>query len=129
VRALQQRDGKQQCLLVERVVRRVQALGEIDYRQRPTAAQMIAKSIEIVTFVPIEYRDFTIKPIDHCFQPFYLDGGWCTEGFHVIKDDCAIMPGAVWFHSIEDAKYGVDCYLEAGVRRYPERNQAAVDLF
>jgi len=114
--------------LAERVANRVERLRQISWPagQGPTLREMIMTSIEVVTFDPVLYKRFTIKRIDHAWQPFYIGGKVSTEGFVVCKDGGNVMPGAMWFHTIENAKRGVDIYLEVGLQPYPVRAEEEV---
>jgi hypothetical protein len=99
----------------ERAARIVEALMAIKWPedQKPPLHQMLVEALEIVTFKAVEYRGFTIQPICHAFQPFWIEGRWHTRGFIAVRDGCHALPGAVWFHSVEEAKNGIACFIEA----------------
>ena len=63
----------------------------------------------------IDYCGFTIEP-KRDFGPtgFNIDGTFTKIGYIVIKDGCNAMPGATWFHTIENAKNAIDILIEVG---------------
>lgn len=60
----------------------------------------------------IDYREHTIEP-KRDFGPvgFFIDGKFTKIGYVVVKDGCNAMPGATWFHTIEDAKEAIDVLI------------------
>lgn len=92
----------------------IEALMAIDWGdQKPTLREMVVEALEIVTFKPTAHRGFTIRPICHAFHPFWIDGRWHTRGFIAVRDSGQDLPGAVWFHSVEETKNGIECFLQA----------------
>jgi len=106
----------------ERAASIVEALMKIDWPkdQKPTLHEMIVEAVEVVTFKSVEYKSFTIRPICHAFQPFWVDGRWRTRGFIAVRAGCHALPGAVWFHSVEETKNGIEWFLQSGgdVKRF-----------
>lgn len=74
----------------------------------------------VMATAPIPYRDgYTVQPVSYAYSP------WYTTGFHywgwiIVRDDCNIGPGCIWFHTAEEAKKGIDLLYEAGGHPVPK---------
>jgi hypothetical protein len=60
------------------------------------------------------YRGYAIKPKqDFGSHGHLIDGFFVKEGYIVCDEVCAIMPGATWFQTVDDAMRAIDDLIEA----------------
>lgn len=72
------------------------------------------------------YRGFDIMPKrDFGFQPYLSKGKMTMTGFVVGRPMINVMPGATWFGTVEEAKQGIDIFIECGGS--PEEADAKCD--
>ncbi|MGE7828864.1 hypothetical protein [Paenibacillus sp. NPDC093718] len=63
--------------------------------------------------IELDYRGFVIRAkLDMGDTPWQVNGNCYRKGYVVVKDGCNPIPGSGWFHSIIEAKAGIDIFLE-----------------
>lgn len=75
---------------------------------------------------PVLYRGFSIRPVSHKFQPFYVAGRWYYYGYMICSKDGSLnlSPGAVWGHTLDWAMGAIDCMHDTGLPyRFDEYGQ------
>lgn len=111
------------------VARRVEAVLDLNWPKgkKPDVGDVVRESLLVEERKPVEYLRWSIVPIDHAYSPHWIDGTWVTYGFICLDpEDDHVMPGAIWFRTVDHAKHGIDCYILAGVQKYPTTNDRAV---
>jgi len=80
-----------------------------------------------VPYETVEHRGYLIKPkLDMGSTPWLNAGNSYKRGYVVSKDHTNPMPGATWFHSILEARVGIDALIWATDQHEirPERHRA-----
>lgn len=62
---------------------------------------------EILNDTPREFHGYTIHPLTHPTPGFFIKGKFVTKGWGVSKDGVNVIPGAIWFTSVGEAKKGI----------------------
>lgn len=76
-------------------------------------AKMIHNGMICVPDISIEYKGFTIRPkLDMGSTPWLVDGNEYRRGYIVTQNNVQVMPGAVWFHSVIEARTAIDILIE-----------------
>lgn len=77
-------------------------------------AEMVHNGMILVPNVFIEYRGFIIRPkLDMGSTPWLVNGNEYRCGYIITQDEIQIMPGAVWFHSVIEARVAIDLFIKA----------------
>ena len=57
------------------------------------------------------YKGLHIVPkLDFGSKAFLIDGHFTKHGYIVTDGLCNVMPGAIWFQTVAEAKLGIDIY-------------------
>lgn len=76
-------------------------------------ADYVSNGMIMVPDISIEYKGYVIRPkLDMGSTPWLSKGNNYRRGYIVVKDGIQIMPGAIWFHSIIEARVAVDILIE-----------------
>jgi len=63
---------------------------------------------------PVHYRGYEITPVSHKAQPYFIRGRFVYWGYIIVANGLNMGPGAVWFHTVQEAERAIDCIYIAG---------------
>lgn len=76
-------------------------------------AEMVHNGMILVPNISIEYRGFFIRPkLDMGSTPWFANGNEYRRGY-IVTHDVQVMPGAIWFHSVIEARVAIDILIES----------------
>jgi hypothetical protein len=76
--------------------------------------EFVSNGLINVPDIQIEYKGYIIKAKrDFGSQPYLSAGCVFKKGYVVVKNGALATPGGGWYHSVIEAKIGIDCLIEA----------------